>query len=550
VRKRGWPLAAVVTAAVALAAAALFGPRAYRAPRAIGTVRVTPSPGRLSVRVGEAVQFTASAEGASRLAWSIWDTQMSAEPEWTYVPGPEDAGWQQIRLVAVAPDETRVERTWDVGVVAAVAPELVEVTPAPGAITLAGDGAKSFRVHARVPAARPADRLRFEWTMDGRVLRRDDREAGAATSELALQSAPPGQHRLTVRVMEDDRVASLAEWAVQVAARRPLEVAPTLPPLPPAPPVPPPVPVAPASPPPPPTEVAPAPPPTKLVGVPGSRRLTAEIGEPLAFSVRLEPPRAGATYRWSVDDEAVEHSTNTTFGYEPDASGAHRVAVAVVADGKPIATQSWMVTVRSRVTAAVPAPREEAPPPATVPPRREPEPPPAVVPPPVATPPPAREPEAPIAVAPPPPPAEPPAVVAPPPARGPEPTAVASVPPTSAPNGSASLVEGDVRSWLQEYALAWSRKDARALQRMGQVKTAAEVERLERYFQSISDLRVDVRVLGLRVDGDKASVEFERMDTVTDPSGRQQQLRLPPMRKQIERTPDGLRFTSGGEGRG
>jgi hypothetical protein len=84
---------------------------------------------------------------------------------------------------------------------------------------------------------------------------------------------------------------------------------------------------------------------------------------------------------------------------------------------------------------------------------------------------------------------------------------------------------------------------------MGQVRTTAEMERLERYFQSISDLRVDVRVLGLRVDGDTASVEFERMDTVTDPSGRQQQLRLPPMRKQIERTPDGLRFTSG-EGRG
>jgi hypothetical protein len=39
------------------------------------------------------------------------------------------------------------------------------------------------------------------------------------------------------------------------------------------------------------------------------------------------------------------------------------------------------------------------------------------------------------------------------------------------------------------------------------------------------------------------------MDTVTDPSGRQQQLRLPAMRKEIERTPEGLRFTSG-QGRG
>ena len=46
------------------------------------------------------------------------------------------------------------------------------------------------------------------------------------------------------------------------------------------------------------------------------------------------------------------------------------------------------------------------------------------------------------------------------------------------------------------------------------------------------------------VDGERASVEFERTDTVTDPSGRRQQLRLPPMRKEIERTPDGLRFAA------
>jgi len=45
------------------------------------------------------------------------------------------------------------------------------------------------------------------------------------------------------------------------------------------------------------------------------------------------------------------------------------------------------------------------------------------------------------------------------------------------------------------------------------------------------------------IDGERASVEFERTDTVTDPSGRRQELRLPAIRKEIERTPDGLRFT-------
>jgi len=53
-------------------------------------------------------------------------------------------------------------------------------------------------------------------------------------------------------------------------------------------------------------------------------------------------------------------------------------------------------------------------------------------------------------------------------------------------------------------------------------------------------------VLALRLDGARASVELERTDTVTDPSGRRQELRLPPIRRQIERTPDGLRFTGDG----
>ena len=107
----------------------------------------------------------------------------------------------------------------------------------------------------------------------------------------------------------------------------------------------------------------------------------------------------------------------------------------------------------------------------------------------------------------------------------------------------------DLRHWLADYARAWSRKDVAALQRMGQVRGDAEAAQLERYFASIGALDVDVRILSLTVEGEHASVEFERTDTVTDPSGRRQQLRLPPIRKRIERTPDGFRFTPQG-GRG
>ena len=114
------------------------------------------------------------------------------------------------------------------------------------------------------------------------------------------------------------------------------------------------------------------------------------------------------------------------------------------------------------------------------------------------------------------------------------------------PSAPSELAEAEVRAWLDEYARAWSRKDLSALRRMGQVRTAAEAERLERYFRSVDDLHVAVRVLALRLDGARALVELERTDTVTDPSGRRQELRLPPIRKQIERTPEGLRFTGDG----
>jgi hypothetical protein len=106
-----------------------------------------------------------------------------------------------------------------------------------------------------------------------------------------------------------------------------------------------------------------------------------------------------------------------------------------------------------------------------------------------------------------------------------------------------------VRRWLQEYAQAWSRKDIGALRRMGQVHSSAEAEQLERYFKSVDELRVDVRVLALEVHGESAAVEFERTDTVTDPGGQRHEMRHPPLRKQIERTPSGLRFT-GSDGRG
>src|SRR5262249_35810357 len=154
--------------------------------------------------------------------------------------------------------------------------------------------------------------------------------------------------------------------------------------------------------------------------------------------------------------------------YRPAEPGRHRIAVIVEAQGRVVGRDAWTVVARAETP---PSPVEIAPPP-----RAEPE----------------------------------------------------RAPPPAAP---AALAEAAVERWRAEYAQAWSRKDVAALRRMGQVQSAAEAERLARYFESIGPLEVTVHVLGLHVDGERAAVEFERVDTVTDPAGRRQQLRLPPMRK-------------------
>ena len=77
---------------------------------------------------------------------------------------------------------------------------------------------------------------------------------------------------------------------------------------------------------------------------------------------------------------------------------------------------------------------------------------------------------------------------------------------------------------------------------MGQVQTAEGAASLERYFRSVGDLHVDVRVRALRIDGSRAVVELDRVDTITDPAGRRRELRLPPLTKELIRTAAGLRL--------
>jgi hypothetical protein len=341
-------------------------------------------------------------------------------------------------------------------------PVLEEVTPRAGRVALVPGDQGSFRCRARVPAARPGDRLAFEWMLDDRPMRREEQPAADATSDLVVPASDAGGHHLRLRVTEDGRSASIAEWAIAVVSAE-----------------------------------APAP---RLVPAPGPRSLEGHVGEPLVFQTRVEPESTDIVYDWTLDGRSLQARTPGRLVYPPRSPGRYTIGVAVAAAGRTIGRDTWFVTVREPgVTWTLP---------------------------------PAREPARPVAAA------------VPPLAAAPPPVAAAAPPPE--PPTTAALAEAEVRAWLDEYARAWSRKDLSALRRMGQVRSAAEEQQLERYFRSVDDLHVAVRVLALRLDGARASVELERTDTVTDPSGRRQELRLPPIRKQIERTPDGLRFTGDG----
>lgn len=186
-------------------------------------------------------------------------------------------------------------------------------------------------------------------------------------------------------------------------------------------------------------------------------------------------------------------------------------------------------------------PRREAPT-TTEPPPREvvrAEPPPTTLPPPSPTtlPPP---PPPPTTLPPPPPPPPPPTV---------PPTTLATLPPAAlasrgterpAPGGDA-----EIRRLLDRYAAAWRNHDVGELRRIGQVTSDSQAADLERYFAKVEDLDVEVNVIEIRSDGDRATVRFTRRDRFRDPTGRLVTQESPPIEKRVVRAPDGLRFEPG-----
>ena len=107
---------------------------------------------------------------------------------------------------------------------------------------------------------------------------------------------------------------------------------------------------------------------------------------------------------------------------------------------------------------------------------------------------------------------------------------------------SSGPTDDAVRSLLDRYAAAWRGHDVDTLRAIGQVTNDGQAAALRQYFADVGDLEVEVRVLDIRTDGDRATVRFTRRDTFRDPTGREVAKESPPIEKIVVMTPQGLRF--------
>ena len=113
----------------------------------------------------------------------------------------------------------------------------------------------------------------------------------------------------------------------------------------------------------------------------------------------------------------------------------------------------------------------------------------------------------------------------------------------AAPSRSSGPSPDAVRGLLDRYAAAWRRHDVDTLRAIGQVTNDGQASALRQYFSSVGDLEVEVRVLDISSDGDRARVRFTRLDRFRDPTGRQVAKESPPIEKNVVTTPQGgLRF--------
>jgi hypothetical protein len=103
-----------------------------------------------------------------------------------------------------------------------------------------------------------------------------------------------------------------------------------------------------------------------------------------------------------------------------------------------------------------------------------------------------------------------------------------------------------VEALLHRYAAAWQRHDVEELRRIGQISSEEQAAGLRDYFAKVGDIEVEVELLDVKPRGDRRAIRFIRRDRFRDPTGRPVSKETPPIEKEVERTPDGLRFAAPG----
>jgi hypothetical protein len=306
--------------------------------------------------------------------------------------------------------------------------------------------------------------------------------------------------------------------------------------------------------------VRPPRPPKILTLQPAREAVEMAVGErlPMKLTARPSTSREKLSLAWTINGKAA--STSDTLVLKPRRAGVMRVRAVASTDLGAQLVREWRVTAVQPVEAAPPEgtavaendePREPA--------RRDrkaraeeaaaddapPEPRASEQPaelPHVAPPLPA-EPEGvqvgklTIPQAPPPPVAAEPAP--PPPAAAPS---APSTHPSVNPASPGAPRPEDVQNLLERYAAALRNHDVQALRAIGQVTNDDQAQAMQGYFANVGDIDVEFRLLGMRWNGDSATVLFTRLDRFKDPAGRPVTHESPPVEKAIKKTPQGLKF--------
>jgi len=264
--------------------------------------------------------------------------------------------------------------------------------------------------------------------------------------------------------------------------------------------------------------VEPPRPPIIASATPSAESLPVEVGKTVAFRVRARAalPDETIAIAWSVDGVAA--GTGDMLRWRATAAGVARVRVLVTGALGAAVAREWRVTatvptttttVSTSSTAVVATTTSSSLVPA-----------PTVV----------------TTTRPPPPPRT---TTTAPPAPVP-PTVPAPSPPPPPPSGE--LDAATVRGFMDRWAAAWTRHDVAELRRLGQVTSEAQAKALSDYFARTPDLEVQVEVVDVEIEGERATVRFRRRDRFRDPTGQLVSQTSPTLEKEIVRGPQGLRL--------